>query len=88
MVVRRFKFEEPRIEQIQDLEVYSVQAHTVATYFLVSTIIIDFQPILFGSFPQNDMMKYFREDLHRRLLSTDFKKQIEGLEMLQKVIAF
>lgn len=23
MVVRRFKFEEPRIEQIQDLEVYN-----------------------------------------------------------------
>jgi cytoskeleton-associated protein 5 len=42
MVVRRLKFEEMRIEQIQDLE--------------------------------NDMMRYFREDLHRRLLSTDFKK--------------
>ncbi|KAK6267582.1 hypothetical protein QUC31_011742 [Theobroma cacao] len=54
MVVRRFKFEEPRIEQIQDLE--------------------------------NDMMKYFREDLHRRLLSTDFKKQVDGLEMLQKAL--
>lgn len=35
---------------------------------------------------QNDMMRYFREDLHRRLLSTDFKKQVDGLEMLQKVI--
>ena len=34
---------------------------------------------------QNDMMKYFREDLQRRMLSTDFKKQVEGLEMLQKV---
>ncbi|KAJ4702810.1 protein MOR1 [Melia azedarach] len=54
VVVRRFKFEEPRIEQIQDLE--------------------------------NDMMKYFREDLHRRLLSTDFKKQVDGLEMLQKAL--
>ncbi|KAG6649509.1 hypothetical protein I3843_07G212500 [Carya illinoinensis] len=54
MVVRRFKFEEPRLEQIQDLE--------------------------------NDMMKYFREDLHRRLLSTDFKKQVDGLEMLQKAL--
>ncbi|KAF7820177.1 protein MOR1 [Senna tora] len=54
MVVRRFKFEEPRIEQIQDLE--------------------------------NDMMKYFREDLHRRLLSADFKKQVDGLEMLQKAL--
>lgn len=36
-------------------------------------------------FLQNDMMKYFREDLHRRLLSIDFKKQVDGLEMLQKV---
>ncbi|EEF28119.1 microtubule associated protein xmap215, putative [Ricinus communis] len=54
MVVRRFKFEELRIEQIQDLE--------------------------------NDMMKYFREDLHRRLLSADFKKQVDGLEMLQKAL--
>lgn len=54
MVVRKFKFEEPRIDQIQDLE--------------------------------NEMMKYFREDLHRRLLSTDFKKQVDGLEMLQKAL--
>ncbi|XP_027367381.1 protein MOR1 [Abrus precatorius] len=54
MVVRRFKFEDPRIEQIQDLE--------------------------------NDMLKYFREDLHRRLLSADFKKQVDGLEMLQKAL--
>lgn len=37
---------------------------------------------------QNDMMRYFREDLHRRLLSTDFKKQVDGLEMLQKVVCF
>lgn len=54
LVVRKVKFEELRIEQIQDLE--------------------------------NDMMKYFREDLHRRLLSTDFKKQVDGLEMLQKAL--
>ncbi|KAK6149887.1 hypothetical protein DH2020_017412 [Rehmannia glutinosa] len=54
MVVRRFKFEELRLEQIQDLE--------------------------------NDVMKYFREDLHRRLLSTDFKKQVDGIEMLQKAL--
>ncbi|XP_038695975.1 protein MOR1-like [Tripterygium wilfordii] len=53
-IVRKFKFEEPRIEQIQDLE--------------------------------NDMAKYFREDLHRRLSSTDFKKQVDGLEMLQKAL--
>ncbi|KAG5255276.1 MICROTUBULE ORGANIZATION family protein [Salix suchowensis] len=54
MVVRRFKFEEPRIEQVQDLE--------------------------------SDLMKYFREDLNRRLLSLDFKKQVDGLEMLQKAL--
>uniref|UniRef100_A0A1D1XIA6 Protein MOR1 n=1 Tax=Anthurium amnicola TaxID=1678845 RepID=A0A1D1XIA6_9ARAE len=54
LVVRRFKFEELRPEQIQDLEC--------------------------------DFMKYFREDLHRRLLSTDFKKQVDGVEMLQKAL--
>ncbi|KAJ8545561.1 hypothetical protein K7X08_018144 [Anisodus acutangulus] len=54
IVVRRFKFEEPRLEQIQDLE--------------------------------TDLMKYFREDMHRRLLSTDFKKQVDGIEMLQKAL--
>ncbi|XP_038980798.1 protein MOR1-like isoform X4 [Phoenix dactylifera] len=53
-VVRRLKFEEPRPEQIQDLEC--------------------------------DFMKHFREDLHRRLLSMDFKKQVDGLEMLQKAL--
>lgn len=37
---------------------------------------------------QNDMMKYFREDLQRRLLSADFKKQVDGLEMLQKVFCY
>ncbi|XP_058183810.1 protein MOR1-like [Rhododendron vialii] len=36
----------------------------------------------------NDLMKYFREDLHRRLLSTDFKMQVNGIEMLQKVLEF
>ncbi|XP_011010439.1 PREDICTED: protein MOR1-like [Populus euphratica] len=54
MVVRRFKFEEPRMEQVQDLE--------------------------------SDMMKYFREDLNRRLLSPDFKKQVDGLEILHKAL--
>ncbi|XP_073101212.1 protein MOR1-like [Elaeis guineensis] len=53
-VVRRFKFEEPRPEQIQDLEC--------------------------------DFTKHFREDLHRRLLSMDFKKQVDGLELLQKAL--
>ncbi|PWA59320.1 ARM repeat superfamily protein [Artemisia annua] len=54
IVVRRFKFEELRLEQVQDLE--------------------------------NDLMRYFREDLHRRLLSTDFKKQVDGIEMLQRAL--
>ncbi|KAL7609080.1 hypothetical protein Lser_V15G11670 [Lactuca serriola] len=54
IVVRMFKFEELRLEQIQDLE--------------------------------NDLMKCFREDLHRRLLSTNFKKQVDGIEMLQKAL--
>ncbi|GER25405.1 microtubule organiziation 1 family protein [Striga asiatica] len=54
MVVRRFKFEELRLEQVQDLE--------------------------------NDVMRYFREDLHRRLLSADFKKHVDGIEMLQKAL--
>ncbi|KAK9112227.1 hypothetical protein Scep_019746 [Stephania cephalantha] len=49
IVVRRFKFEEPRLEQIQDLE--------------------------------NGFMRYFREDLQRQLLSSDFKKKVEGLEI-------
>ncbi|CAA3011554.1 MOR1 isoform X1 [Olea europaea subsp. europaea] len=52
IIVRRFKFEELRLEQIQDLE--------------------------------NDIAKYFREDLYRRLLNTDFKKQVDGIEILQK----
>ncbi|XP_057847026.2 protein MOR1 isoform X2 [Cryptomeria japonica] len=54
LIPRKHKFEEPRPEQIQEIE--------------------------------NDVMRYFREDLHRRLLSPDFKKQIDGLELLQKVI--
>lgn len=35
---------------------------------------------------QCEIMKHFREDLHRKLLSTDFKKQVDGLELLQKVV--
>lgn len=34
---------------------------------------------------QNDMIKHFQEDLSRRLLSLDFKKQVDGLDLLQKV---
>ncbi|XP_024517263.1 protein MOR1 [Selaginella moellendorffii] len=53
-IPRKYKFEEPRPEQILEVEA--------------------------------DVMKYFREDLHRRLLSPDFKKQVDGLELLQKAI--
>ncbi|XP_024016718.1 protein MOR1 isoform X2 [Eutrema salsugineum] len=35
---------------------------------------------------ENDMMKFFREDLQKRLLSPDFKKQVDGLEILQKAL--
>ncbi|KAL3643399.1 Protein MICROTUBULE ORGANIZATION 1 [Castilleja foliolosa] len=69
MVVRRFKFEEIRLEQIQDLEDRRYQQ------FLTP-----------GRYRGNDVMRYFREDLHRRLLSTDFKKQVDGIEMLQKAL--
>lgn len=33
-------------------------------------------------------MKYFREDLNRRLLSTDFKKHVDGIEVLHRVSFF
>lgn len=52
----------------------------------------DSVPLLFQlnikvfSLKQNDLMRYFREDLHRRLLSTDFKKQVDGIEMLQRAL--
>ncbi|KAG5531891.1 hypothetical protein RHGRI_026487 [Rhododendron griersonianum] len=36
----------------------------------------------------NDFMKCFREDLHRRLLSTNLKMQVDGIEMLHKVLEF
>ncbi|RXH95081.1 hypothetical protein DVH24_024765 [Malus domestica] len=35
---------------------------------------------------KNDMTKCFREDVHGRLLSTDFKKQVDGLEILHKAL--
>nr|VDD06188.1 unnamed protein product [Brassica oleracea] len=35
---------------------------------------------------ENDMMKYFREDLQKRLMSPDFKKQVDGLDILQKAL--
>ncbi|XP_024396661.1 protein MOR1 [Physcomitrium patens] len=33
-----------------------------------------------------DIVKFFREDLQKKLLSPDFKKQIEGLDILQRAI--
>ncbi|KAG0567085.1 hypothetical protein KC19_7G108600 [Ceratodon purpureus] len=33
-----------------------------------------------------DIVKFFREDLQKKLLSPDFKKQIDGLDLLQKAI--
>ncbi|KAI8023352.1 Protein MOR1 [Camellia lanceoleosa] len=50
------------------------------------TKIVLLQFILPASALMNDLMKYFREDLHRRLLSRDFKKQINGIEMLHKAL--
>ncbi|XP_057538805.1 protein MOR1-like isoform X2 [Amaranthus tricolor] len=54
IVVRRYKFEEPRLEQIQDLE--------------------------------SGIMRFFRDDLSKRLLSTDFKKHVDGIEMLHRAL--
>lgn len=34
---------------------------------------------------QVDIIKFFREDLQKKLLSPDFKKQIDGLDLLQRV---
>lgn len=85
MVVRRFKFEEPRMEQIQDLEVwfYTVLLVNSIGFFTAFWDVSSHIP-----YTQGDMMKYFREDLNRRLLSLDFKKQVDGLEMLQKVFGY
>ena len=83
LVVRRFKFEEPRIEQIQDLEVYPFRCSGMVSCYANSFLNLTHSCIIFCQ--QNDLMKYFREDLHRRLLSMDFKKQVDGIEMLHKV---
>ncbi|KAI5081631.1 hypothetical protein GOP47_0001374 [Adiantum capillus-veneris] len=53
-ISRKLKFEEPRLEQVQEIE--------------------------------SDLVKYFREDLHWRMLSPDFRKQVDGLDMLQKAV--
>ncbi|THG23725.1 hypothetical protein TEA_019522 [Camellia sinensis var. sinensis] len=85
LVVRKFKFEEPRFEQIHDLEVCAFE-HSTDGFLLCCWISQNLAGTLIVSMPQNDLMKYFREDLHRRLLSTDFKKQIDGIEMLYKAL--
>ena len=33
-------------------------------------------------------MRFFRDDLSKRLLSTDFKKHVDGIEMLHRVNFF
>ncbi|XP_062103962.1 protein MOR1-like [Humulus lupulus] len=58
----------------------------VCTQETVEKLVRDVQGPALALVRDNDLMKYFREDLHRRLLSIDFKKQIDGLEMLQKEI--
>ncbi|KAM3333301.1 hypothetical protein ACQJBY_028412 [Aegilops geniculata] len=54
VLVRKFKFEEPRREQIDELKV--------------------------------DLFKHFREDASLRLWNSDFKRQIDGIELLQKAL--
>lgn len=54
VLVRKFKFEEPRREQIDELKV--------------------------------DLFKHFREDVSLRLWNSDFKRQIDGIELLQKAL--
>lgn len=34
---------------------------------------------------QIDLFKHFREDVSLRLWNSDFKRQIDGIELLQKV---
>ncbi|GJN17363.1 hypothetical protein PR202_gb04422 [Eleusine coracana subsp. coracana] len=54
VLVRKFKFEEPRREQIDELKI--------------------------------ELFKHFREDLSLRLWNSDFKRQIDGIELLQKAL--
>ncbi|KQK10308.1 protein MOR1 isoform X2 [Brachypodium distachyon] len=54
VLVRKFKFEEPRREQIDELKA--------------------------------DLFKHFREDVSLRLWNSDFKRQIDGIELLQKAL--
>ncbi|NP_001354185.1 Protein MOR1 [Zea mays] len=54
VLVRKFKFEEPRREQIDELKI--------------------------------DLFKHFREDVSLRLWNSDFKRQIDGIELLQKAL--
>uniref|UniRef100_A0A0E0JQ94 TOG domain-containing protein n=1 Tax=Oryza punctata TaxID=4537 RepID=A0A0E0JQ94_ORYPU len=54
VLVRKFKFEEPRREQIDELKI--------------------------------ELFKHFREDVSLRLWNSDFKRQIDGIELLQKAL--
>ncbi|KAJ3669121.1 hypothetical protein LUZ60_011071 [Juncus effusus] len=36
---------------------------------------------------ENDILKHVREDVSQRLLSKDFKKQVDGIDILQKALA-
>ncbi|XP_062207239.1 protein MOR1 [Phragmites australis] len=54
VLVRKFKFEEPRREQIDELKI--------------------------------DLFKHFQEDVSLRLWNSDFKRQIDGIELLQKAL--
>lgn len=46
-------------------------------------ILADFLLITF--YVQIDLFKHFREDVSLRLWNSDFKRQIDGIELLQKV---
>ncbi|EEC71701.1 hypothetical protein OsI_04204 [Oryza sativa Indica Group] len=54
VLVRKFKFEEPRREQIDELKI--------------------------------ELFRHFREDVSLRLWNSDFKRQIDGIELLQKAL--
>ncbi|GJM92767.1 hypothetical protein PR202_ga09263 [Eleusine coracana subsp. coracana] len=64
VLVRKFKFEEPRREQIDELK-------SIA-FYSVSELI--------------ELFKHFREDVSLRLWNSDFKRQIDGIELLQKAL--
>jgi hypothetical protein len=46
---------------------------------------VDISADFLGFYPQIDLFKHFREDVSLRLWNSDFKRQIDGIELLQKV---